>query len=542
MKLMSNQKTGANTVELEIAVSAEQLEEAVQKVFASKAKDINVPGFRKGKAPRKIIEKMYGEGVFLEDAVNELYPQVYSEAIEEAGIEPVARADVEMLTLDKAEGFTFKATVTVKPEVSVKDYKGVNAEKNIYPVTDEAVAGELERMRERGARIVAAEGRSAASGDMVTIDFEGFIDGEAFPGGKGEDHQLTLGSNSFIDTFEEQIVGRNVGDEFEVNVTFPENYHAEELKAKPAMFKVKLSEIKYKELPELDDEFAKDVSEFDTLDELKEDIRKKQQESAANRSQNELENALVDKVLEGFEAEVPEVMYENRIDEMVRDFEMRLRSQGMQIDMYLQYTGMDMESFRKGFREEAERQVKIRLALEKIVELEAIEAAAEEIEAEYNKAVESSGMPIERVKMFLSEEDIKRDVAATKAIDLIRESAQITEKEITEENAEKAAAKKTTAKKKTAKKAAEEASETTTAKKTTTKKAAAEKADPEAEVTKKPAAKKTATKKAAAENVAEEKTATKKPAAKKAAAEETTKKPAAKKAKASEKKADSDSE
>ena len=486
MKLMSNQKTGVNTVELEIAVSAELLEEAVKKVFAEKSKNINVPGFRKGKAPRKIIEKMYGEGVFFEDAVNELYPDAYSAAIEEAGIEPVDRAEIEMLKLDKAEGFTFKAIITVKPEVSVENYKGIVAEKILYSVTDSDVDAELERMRERGARIVTAEDRPAADGDMVTIDFEGFIDGEAFPGGKGEDHQLTLGSHSFIDTFEDQIIGHNIGDEFEVNVTFPENYHAEELKSKPAMFKVKLSEVKYKELPELDDEFVKDISEFDTLYELREDIRKNQQESAENRSQNEFEEHLIDKVLEGFTAEVPEVMYETRIDSMVRDFEMRLRSQGMQLDMYMQYTGMDMQSFRKTFREQAERQVKVRLALEKVAELEGIEAVAEDIEAEYTKAIEGTSITIEQAKNILSEEDVKKDIASTKAIDFIRDSAVVTEKPFVEDTAKdkapvekpaKKAATKKTATKKTIAKSGTETTAKPAAKKAPAKKKAPESKD-----------------------------------------------------------------
>jgi len=487
MKLMSNQKTGANTVELEIAVSAELLEKAVQKIFAEKSKNINVPGFRKGKAPRKIIERMYGDGVFLEDAVNELYPDAYSAAIEEAGIEPVDRAEVEMLTLDKAEGFTFKATVIVKPEVTVENYKGISAERTLYPVTDADVDAELESMRERGARIVTTDDRSAINGDMVTINFEGFIDGEAFPGGKGEDHQLTLGSHSFIDTFEDQIIGHNIGDEFEVNVTFPENYHAEELKAKSAMFKVKLSEIKYKELPALDDEFVKDISEFDTLDELREDIRKKQQENADNRSQSEFEESLIDKVLEGFTAEVPEIMYENRVDGMVRDFEMRLRSQGMQLDMYMQYTGMDMDSFRKTFREQAERQVKVRLALEKIAELEKVEATAQDIETEYAKAIEGTSITLEQAKNILPEDDVKKDIAATKAIDLVRDSAIVTEKTFVEEttaaeSAKEKPAKKVAAKKPVAKKSAtEEKTVIKTATKTSAKKSTTKKATPKKE-------------------------------------------------------------
>ena len=427
MKLMSNEKTGVNTVELEISVSAEQLEEAVKLVYTKKAKDIAVPGFRKGKAPRKIIEKMYGEGVFLEDAVNELYPTVYAEAVEEAGIEPVDRADVEMLSLDKETGFTFKAVVTVKPEVSVNGYKGIKAEKTKYTVTDAQVDHDIEHMRERNARIVSVEDRAAIDGDQVVIDFDGFVDDVAFEGGKGESYQLTLGSHSFIDTFEDQIVGHNVGDEFDVNVSFPEEYHAEELKGKPALFKVKLCEIKQKELPELDDEFVKDVSEFDTVEDLKADVRKNLEEAADRRSQEEFETKLVDAVVEGFEAEVPEAMYENRIDEMLREFEQRLGSQGMNLELYMQYTGMDIESFRKTFREQAERQVKIRLALEKIAQLENIVVTEEEIEAEYAKIAEAYSADIAQVKKLIPVEEITKDASSGKAIDLIRDNAVVTE-------------------------------------------------------------------------------------------------------------------
>ncbi|MDR2932230.1 MAG: trigger factor [Oscillospiraceae bacterium] len=429
MSLTSAVKKENNIYELEVAVSAEDLKAATDNVFKRKVKDINVPGFRKGKAPRKIIEKMYGEGIFMEDAVNDIYPTAYSAAVEEAGIDPVDRANVEMLTMDMETGFTFKATVTVKPEVSVKDYKGIKAEKKIYKVTDEDIDAEIARMRDRNARIITIEDRPAKMDDMTVIDFEGSIDGVPFEGGKGDGYQLTLGSHSFIDGFEEQIVGHNTGDEFDVNVSFPEEYHAEELKGKPAVFKVKLVEIKGKELPELDDEFVKDVSEFDTLAELRADIEKKQQEIKEKQTNDEFENQLVDKVIEGFEGDVPDVMYENRIDEIVRDFEYRLSSQGMNIDLYLQYTGMDMESFRKTFRDQAEHQVKIRLALEKIVELEGIEPTEDEIAKEYEKVAEMYNMEAEKVKAFVTEKDVKADIASNKAIDLIRDSAVVTEVE-----------------------------------------------------------------------------------------------------------------
>lgn len=433
MNLTSTQKNG-NSVELTVAVGAEELKTATDKVFKRKVKTISVPGFRKGKAPRMIIEKMYGESIFMEDAVNDLYPEAYDKAVEEAGIEPVDRADVEVLTLDKDTGFTFKATVTVKPEVELKDYKGVKAEKIIYTVTDSDADAEIERMRERGARIVTVEDRPAKDGDEVVIDFEGFIDGVPFDGGKAEGHSLTLGSHSFIDTFEEQIAGHNSGDEFDVNVTFPEEYHSEELKGKPAMFKVKLVEIKGKELPELDDEFAKDVSEFDTIAELKADIQKKREEANTKRSDEELENALIDEVIKGLEADIPACMAENRITDMVRDFEYRLSSQRLNLDTYLQYTGMDMDAFRESFREQAERQVKIRLALEKIAQLESIEPSADDLVKEYEKIAELYNMDAEKVRGFISEKDVASDFKAKKAIDFVRENAVVTEKPADAEN------------------------------------------------------------------------------------------------------------
>ena len=427
MSLTSTQRKENNIVELEIAVAAEELAKATEKVYKRKAKTITVPGFRKGKAPRQIIEKMYGEGIFVEDAVNDLYPGAYSEAVDEAGIEPVDRADVEILSLDKASGFTFKATVTVKPEVTVKDYKGVSAEKKLQSVSDADIAAEISRMRERGARIITVEDRAAQNGDTVVIDFEGFVDDKAFEGGKGTDFSLELGSHSFIDSFEDQVAGQSVGAAFDVNVTFPEEYHVEELKGKPALFKVTLKEIKAKELPELDDEFAKDVSEFDTLEELRDDIRKKMQEAYDQRSQNDLENALIDEVIKNLEGDIPQCMFENKIDDMVKDFEYRLSSQGMNLQLYLQYTGMDEESFRKTFQEQSERQVKIRLALEKIAELEGIEATAEDIEAEYAKLAESHKMEADKIKGFLPEKDVAADIKTTKAIDLVRDAAKVTE-------------------------------------------------------------------------------------------------------------------
>lgn len=482
MSLTSTEKKENNIVELEIAVGGEELRDATDKVFRRKVKTITVPGFRKGKAPRGIIERMYGEGIFLEDAVNDLFPGAYEAAVEEAGIEPVDKANVEILTLDKGVGFTFKATVTVKPEIVLSDYKGIEAEKTIYTVDDADIDAEIERMRERNARIITVEDRAAEDGDQTVIDFEGFIDDVPFDGGKGEGYQLTLGSHSFIEGFEEQIVGHKPGEEFDVNVTFPEDYQAEELKGKPAVFKVKFVEIKGKELPELDDEFVKDVSEFDTLDELKADIRGKQQESRDKRSADDLENALVDKVIEKLSGDIPEVMFEHKIDDMVRDFEYRLTSQGMQLEMYLQYTGMEMDAFRSTFREQAERQVKIRLALEKIAALEQFAVSDEDVEAELKRLSEMYGTEVENIRGALPRKDLEADIKCTRAIDLVRDSAKITEKPEEKEAVEKApakkpAAKKAAAKKTTAKNAGEdsaEAEEKKPAKRTAKKKAAEE--------------------------------------------------------------------
>ncbi len=423
MSLVSKNNVATNKFELEIKVSAEDFDKACQKVFQKKGKRIEVPGFRKGKAPRKTIEKLYGEAIFFEDAVNDLYPAAIQNAVEESGLEIVCPPSVDVTEVSKENGVTFKAVCTVKPEINVKDYKGIKASKNVKEVTEDDVNAEVDRMRDRNARTISVEGRPAANGDTVVIDFEGFVDGVAFDGGKADKFSLTLGSGQFIPGFEDQVVGHNVGDEFDINVTFPEEYHSEELKGKPAVFKIKLHEINAKELPAADDEFAKDVSEFDTLADLKEDIRKRQTEANEKAASDEFENKLIDAVIENIEGEIPTEMYEVRIDEMIRDFEYRLRSQGLQLDMYLQYTGMTRDSFRKTFEAQATRQVKIRLALEKIVELEGITASDEEIEKEYNRLAEGYKMDVEKLKGMIPAADVAKDVAVNKAIDLVRDSA-----------------------------------------------------------------------------------------------------------------------
>ena len=431
MKLNSSNKVDTNQYELEIELSAQEFEDAVEKAYRKAVKNITIPGFRKGKAPRKMIERVYGEEVFYEDAINAVYPEAYTKAVEEAGIEPVDAADVEVVKIGK-EGFVFKAKVTVMPEVTVENYKGIKATKHVREVTDEMVNAELDKMRERGGRLVTVEGRAAERGDVATIDFEGFLDGTAFEGGKGEKFPLELGSGQFIPGFEDQVVGHQVGESFDIDVTFPEDYQAEELKGKAVVFKVTLHELQKKELPALDDEFAKDISEFDTLDELKADIKSKLQERLDTLAQENLENELVDAVIAGMTVELPQCMIERQIDEDVREFDMRLQQQGLKLDDYLKYTGSDREAFRKGFEEGATKKVKIRLALDKIVELEKLEATEEEIAAEFQKMADTYKMKVEEIKKFISEKDVARGLVNNKAIDLVRSSAEVTEEKAAE--------------------------------------------------------------------------------------------------------------
>lgn len=428
MGLVSANKVDVNRYELEISVSKEEFAKAVDDAFRKNVKNITIPGFRKGKAPRGIIEQYYGKGVFYEDAVNATYPVYYTQAVDEAKLIPVDRADIEVKEVGE-DGYRFVATVTTKPEVEVENYKGLPVEKEVRTASDEDVENELKRMQERNGRLVNVEDRPAKNGDSVVIDFEGFVDGVAFEGGKAEKFTLKLGSGQFIPGFEEQVEGHSIGEEFDVVVPFPENYHAADLAGKESTFKIKLHEIKETELPELDDEFAKDVSEFDTLEELKNDIRSKIQQSYDNTAQTKVEDTLIDGVIAGMKAEIPQCMYEHRIDDMVADFERRLQSQGMNLELYMQYTGAgDMEAFRKTFAEQAERQVKIRLALEKIVELENITATEDDINAELEKMSAQYGMPADKIKELLPQEEFAKDIAVNKAIDLVRDSAVITEK------------------------------------------------------------------------------------------------------------------
>ena len=428
MSLKNATKTEtANRVELEVEVDAAAFEAAVERAYKKNIKKMVVPGFRKGKAPRHLVEKMYGTGVFYEDAMNDVYPKALDDAIKESDYEYVQdKIDLDVVSVGP-EGLVFKAVITVKPEVEVGEYKGLKADKKVEPVTDEDVDAEITKLQERNARLVPVEGRAAENGDTVTFDFEGFLDGEPFEGGKSENHTLVLGSGQFIPGFEDQIVGKNTDEEFEVNVTFPEDYHAEELKGKPAVFKCKLHEIKTKELPEVNDEFVKDVSEFDTLDELKADLRKHMEEHRQQEADNAFETALLDQLAEGVKADIPQAMFENRIDDMVQDFGYRLQSQGLDLPTYLQYTGMEPQAFRDGFKDQADKQVKVRLALEKIAALESIEVTEDDMNAEYEKYAKMYDMDVDKVKAVLGEQDMKRDLAVGKALELVKENAVVTE-------------------------------------------------------------------------------------------------------------------
>jgi trigger factor len=464
MSLNSANKIETNKYELEISVGKEIFQKAVEKVYKRNVQKMNVQGFRRGKAPRAFVEKIYGEGIFFEDAVNALYPEAYDEGVKEAGIDPVDKAEVEIVSVDK-DGFVFKAKVTVKPEVEVGEYKGLKAVKTIKNVTDEDIDGEIQRVRERNARVITVEDRPAKTGDITIIDFDGSVDGVPFDGGKAEKHSLELGSGQFIPGFEDQVVGHSTGDEFDVNVTFPEEYNVKELAGKVAVFKVKLHEIKFSELPEVDDEFAKDVSEFDTLEAYKEDIKKHLIEKNESDAKEEVENALIDQVSAGMKAEIPEVMFESSINGFVNDFDYRLQSQGLNVTSYLQYTGMDMEAFRKTFREQAESQVKIRLALEKIAEIEKFDISPEDVEDEYKKLAERYNVEVDKIKAAIDAKAVEKDLVVTKAIDLVRSSAVITEETAEsklaskeDEKAQETAEKKPAAKK-TASKAKEKAQE-----------------------------------------------------------------------------------
>lgn len=477
MSLKEKTLLETNKYQLKIDVDKATFDAAVNTVYRKQAKNITIPGFRRGKAPRAIIEKMYGKSVFYEDAVNEVLPDAYEQAAKESELDIVGRPEFDIDTIDE-NGVVITAVVFVKPEVKIEGYKGIKATKPDTKVTDDEVNAELENVRERNARMSDITDRAAQNGDIANIDFEGFADGKAFEGGKAEGHEITLGSHSFIDTFEEQIVGKNIGEEFDVNVTFPEDYHEESLKGKPAVFKVKLNSLKVKELPALDDELATLASEFDTLDEYKENIKATLTERKEHSADHEIEHQITDALVDLVEADIPECMFDEETENCLRDMDNNLRMQGLDLKTYLQYTGMDLDAARDNLRPRAIEQVKTRLALEKIAELENIEVAEEEIEEEYKKLSEAYGISVDEIKNIAPVDGIKTDISLRKAFDAVKAEAKITKKAAkkTAKKAEgedadkkdgvkKPAAKKTAAKK-TAAKATDEKEAKPSAKKT----------------------------------------------------------------------------
>ncbi len=424
MEIISQNNKAVNTYAVEIKFSAEEFDAAVNEVYNHQKSKIVIPGFRKGKAPRKVIERNYGEGVFYEDAVNSLYTDNLDDVIEKSGLEVVDIENTEVSEISKENGVTVKADFITKPEVEISNYKGIEVTKTVKTVNDDVINAELNKKRESVARLVSVDGRAVQNGDTAVIDFEGFTDGVAFEGGKGEKFPLEIGSNTFIPGFEEQIIGKNVNDEFDVNVTFPENYQSEDLRGKPAVFKCKLHEIKEKELPELDDEFVKDISDKDTVDELKAEIRETLEKQFAEEAEDAADSALMDKMLENMKAEIPQAMYERRVDEIAREWSARTR---ININDYLKYTGMTAAQFRANFMESAKRQVQLRLALEKIADLENIGITADDISKEYGELAEEYKIDVENVKAAIPEKTLVTDLKIEKALDLVKDSAKITE-------------------------------------------------------------------------------------------------------------------
>ncbi len=422
MSLKSVKEAEANVQELTVTIDAETFRAAVVKVYNKQKKNISIPGFRKGKVPMHMIEKMYGKGVFYEDALDDLFPAAVDEALKESGIAAVSAPYDANVSEIGDDGVEFTVKVATKPDVDAGEYKGLTAEKAEAEVTEDEIDHEIDHLRDQNSRMIDIDDRAAATGDIANINFEGFVDGVAFEGGKGEDYDLTLGSGSFIPGFEDQIVGRSVGEEFDVNVTFPDEY-TPELASKAAVFKVKLNSLSLKELPELDDEFAKDLGEYDTLAELKEGIKKELLEHKQHHADDDFENALRNQLVENMKAEIPAVMIDEQAKQNKDNFIERFRSQGISYEQYLAYTGMDEATLDEQIRTEAEKQVKLRLTLEKIAELENVEISDEDIEAEYDKIATTYGIDIETVKKIAPVEGIKGDISVQKAMKIVVENA-----------------------------------------------------------------------------------------------------------------------
>lgn len=422
MELKSSNKVDVNRWELEIAISPEQFEKEVEKVYNKQKGKISVPGFRKGKAPRAFIEKYYGSGVFYQDAVNAIYPYAIDEAAKEAKIELVDdHIDFDIVKMSKEDGLIFKVKVTVMPEISVENYKGIEVKKaESVKVTEEDILNELKKIQDKNARLITVDEGKAEMGDVVNIDFIGSVDGVEFEGGSAEDISLTLGSKQFIEGFEEQVVGHEIGDKFEIKAKFPENYHVVNLAGKEAIFKTKLNSIQKKDLPNIDDEFIKDISEFDTLDEYKADLTKKILEVKQNNAKNKVENEMVDKFVGLVKGDIPDALIKSKIKELIRDFEYRLQSQGINPKDYMKFTKADENSLDAMFRPQAEIQVKFDLGIRKVAELENIEVTAEDVEKEYEKVAEQYKMKVEQIKKFVPENDIKKDISRFKALEILR--------------------------------------------------------------------------------------------------------------------------
>lgn len=434
--LKSSNKTDVNTTELVITIDAATFEAAVEQEFQRQKKNIQIKGFRKGKAPRRLVEKEYGEGAFYEGAINSLLGPEIDAAVAETKIELVDRPNVEVTSIDKENGVELKVVCVTKPEIEIADYKGIKAPKEVKEITDDDIEKQIEIIRKKNARIVSVEDRPAQMDDEVIIDFEGFFGDEAFEGGKGEDHPLKLGSGQFIPGFEDQIVGHNIGDEFDVVVSFPEDYHMADYAGKEATFKTKVKAISYEELPEINDDLIKDATEFDSVDEYKADIRTKLEDAAVQQADSSFENAVLGELIKKVDAPIPNCMYEQRIDSLLRSFEQQLQQQGMSLKMYCQYTGMDEDSLRDSYRDRAESEVKLRLALEKIAELENIEVSEEEINNGLSEIAAANNVDIETVKRFIPLDEYTADMRVQKAVDLVKENAVVDNSASEEKSAE----------------------------------------------------------------------------------------------------------
>lgn len=418
---------GKNMVKLTIEASAEDFEAAIEKAYQKNKSKLNVQGFRKGKAPRAIIEKMYGAGIFYEDAANIVIPEAYEKAAEESKLDIVSRPEIDVVQVEKGKPFIFTAEVAVKPEVTLGNYKGIEVPKTEIEVTEAEINEELDKVRDQNSRMITVEDRPVADKDITSIDFEGFVDGVPFEGGKGENYSLTIGSHSFIDTFEEQLIGKNIGEEVEVNVTFPEEYHAKELAGKPAMFKVKINEIKVKELPELDDDFAQDVSEFDTLDEYKNDVKKNILEKKEKAAKTQKEDAVVDKLIESSTMDIPDSMVDTQKRQMAEEFTQRLQMQGLSLEQYFQFTGMNANKFMESLAPQALKRIQSRLVLEAVVKAENIAVTEEELEKEFTDMAAAYQMEADKIKELIGEKEkeaMSMDIAVQKAIDLIVSEAK----------------------------------------------------------------------------------------------------------------------